>query len=283
MTEDGPDSVIVRYGEIFLKSSYVRNMFTGMLAVNIRHRLLKAKIDAKLSLGHHRLYLSTDRAQEAAKAVSSVLGVKSASPAYSSEPSFEAMSERALSICGGSLGGGSFSVRAKRSKDYPIKSTELEKRLGALIVGTYGNRVDLTNPSKTVHVEVNMDGARIFFDSFEGVGGMPYGSQSTVACVVGDLDGALSCFMMMRRGCKVAYVGDGKYIGKLNEYANPDIRAYGSLEEAVSGANALGVVLGETFHGFDASRDAGFDVPVYRPLFALPPDEVGRFLRMSGL
>ncbi|MBU0761539.1 MAG: hypothetical protein KKD39_00795 [Candidatus Altiarchaeota archaeon] len=275
------DSVIVRYGEIFLKSPYVRGAFTARLVSNIREKTKRH--DVKVHVGRHRIFLKTYNADAVADEVSSVFGVKSASPSYSTDSDFEMLSKKVIEVCEKLLGANSFAVRARRSSDYIIKSQELERRLGALIVERFGNRVDLTKPDMTVGVEIQGDNAYVFLKTLQCVGGLPYGTQAAVAAHVASRNDALACWMMMRRGCTLAYAGGVEYLEKLNDFATPKMKAYESLDEAVKLGGAHAVVVGETFENIDYTRERSYGVPVFRPLLALDKVGVERLMASSKL
>lgn len=62
--------------------------------------------------------------------------------------------ERTLCLAEKKLGQGeTFAVRCKR-RGFPIPSMEIERKVGAQIVKTMGNPVDLENPDKVVLVEI---------------------------------------------------------------------------------------------------------------------------------
>jgi tRNA uracil 4-sulfurtransferase len=280
---DNPDTAVVRYGEIFLKSPYVRNKFTSLLAECIKDRLKRKGISAKVKVGRHRLFLSSDSACDAAYEASRVFGVKSSSPAYLTLPDFESISHMALSIFDRGLEGKTFAVRAKRSPDYPIKSQELERLLGAEIASKYANKVNLSRPDVTLGVEASVEGAYLFTERFEGMGGLPYGSQGSVLALVEDRLDATAAFMLARRGCTIAYVGVQKYYHKISDFTYPYMKKYTNIAEAIEKTKPQGIVVGETIEDADHELDKSQNLPVFRPLYALPQSFMEKMEAISGI
>jgi thiamine biosynthesis protein ThiI len=276
------DTVIVRYGEIFLKSDYVRRQFTRKLVGNIKHALHQKGLTAQVTERRHRIYLSSDRAADVSKRVSHVFGVVSASPAVNvaSEPA--GLTDKAVEYAGSVMAEGSFAVKARRTKDYPLTSKELEARLGQAIKDEHSRPVDLSDPNTLIGVEVQGGRAFLYSRTDDGVGGLPYGTQGYLAAVVEDGKGALAAWMMMRRGCSILLVGDGGYAASLSRYSNPDVQVFDGIGQALA-SGALGVVSAETAAELDTKWGYALGVPVYRPLVGLDSDRLTNIVSAYGL
>jgi len=278
------DTVIVRYAEIFLKSDYVRRSFSNRLADNLRDALRRQGIDGKVVLGHHRLFIKAGQGEKAAQTTSNVFGVKSASPAVRASPDFDRLTESAMAFAGERVRDGSFAVKAKRSKDYPLDSRQMECKLGAAIVGRYGNRVDLDNPETLISVEAYADRAYLFSETFPGVGGLPYGTQGKVACQADDRLQALAAWMMMRRGCKIVLAGGASdYAAALAGYCSPQPTAYPTLAQALEDGEVKGIVSAQTLKDIDLESEKKQGLPVFRPLIGLDESQIGSLLARAGL
>ena len=105
--------------------------------------------------------------------------------------------------------------------------------------------------------------------NFDGLGGLPYGTQGNVAAQIQDENDALAAWLMMRRGCTIYAAGSGEYIEILNNYSNPHINHYSSLKAAVSDSKALGILCGQTLKNIDYSLENEYKLPVFRPLVGL--------------
>jgi len=72
------DTTIVRYGEIFLKSEYVKRMLEERLIESIK---LKSKVPHKIIRKRHRIYIESDDPDRAGEDIANIFGVTSASAA----------------------------------------------------------------------------------------------------------------------------------------------------------------------------------------------------------
>jgi len=274
--------VLVRYGEIFLKSEYVRKSFTNRLVLNIKAALAKEHVLADVILLRHRIILKSDQAEAAAQRVSNVFGVVSASPAVEVGSVISTLKSSVSEYAGMVLGSGSFAVRARRTKDYPLDSRELERMLGAEIKNRYANPVDLSNPGTTIGVEIHGSRAYIFSKTLKGIGGLPYGTQGFLGAFVEDGRGALAAWMMMRRGCGIHLIGSGEYVQALGRYSNPKPKVCKDAAEALA-SGALGVVSSQTLSDLDFSLDEMTQMPVYRPLIGLNELRIKELLQSTRL
>jgi tRNA uracil 4-sulfurtransferase len=229
-----------------------------------------------------RIFLESSAASEAAKRASRVFGVHSTSPAVRVPSALDGLTAYAVEYAGGVLGGGSFAVRARRSKDYPLESQMLERHLGAAIQGRYGSTVDLTSPDTTIGIEIHSDTAYVYSQTVPGVGGLPYGTQGALVGRAEDRLGALAAWMMMRRGCAMSLAGPGTYAEALSRFSRPDIEVHPSVGSALS-AGAAGVVVPQTLDTLDFSLERGLKAPVYRPLVGLSGGQVDALLSLAGM
>jgi thiamine biosynthesis protein ThiI len=102
----------------------------------------------------------------------------------------------------------SFRVSVTRSdKRLPFTSPQVEREIGGLIRLDRGWRVDLENPSLTIHIEMLTDRAFYYFGKERGAGGLPTGTGGRVACLLsGGIDSPVAAYRIMRRGCSVLLV-----------------------------------------------------------------------------
>ena len=170
MTVPEADRVLVRYGEIGLKSTRVQDRMEALLADNIRAALDAAGQPARVERERTRLYVypvpaapgptdpaetntgsqsgtestgkSTARVTDETKqtdieqltaTVANVFGVVSASPARTTPPRLAAITDALVEVAAACYDGGSFAVRARRAggnEAHPFASTDIEKRGG---------------------------------------------------------------------------------------------------------------------------------------------------------
>jgi len=192
--------IIVRYGEIGLKSQQTRRVMERRLVEN-----LKKALDGKVvRRGHGRIFVESD-SMEDARRIARVFGVVSTSIAVKTSSAMEELLKTGVEFAVKRLDRGkTFAVRARRKGSHPYKSTDVAVRLGAAIAQATGAKVDLENPDVTIHVEVRDRDAYIFDEVIAGVGGLPLGTQGrAIALVSGGIDSPVAAWMMMRRGVEV--------------------------------------------------------------------------------
>jgi thiamine biosynthesis protein ThiI len=206
-----PDRVLVRYGEIGLKSPGVRRHFESLLHNHLVFMLKRHGVEySNITRERGRFFIQTSETAASARVVSRVFGVVSASPVWTipSKPDkiiqqVKALTPHLLLV------GQSFAVRARRVKTHPLTSQEIAARVGAAIIEETGKAeqaalVNLDSPDVEIHIEVREKFSYIFTTAIEGPGGFPYGSQGTVLGLhSGGLDSPVAQWIMMKRGARV--------------------------------------------------------------------------------
>ncbi|WP_292373161.1 tRNA uracil 4-sulfurtransferase ThiI [Methanosarcina sp. UBA411] len=208
--EISSDVVIVRYGELALKSTGVRNWYEKILIKNIAAMLYSRDIPySQIRREWGRVFIeSTD--PRAAEAAADVFGIVSTSPALTTEPTLE----NAASVCAALakdliLEGESFAVKARRSGNHSFSSVDIGRACGDAIWSALEKegkhpRVNLSSPDKEVLVEMRQNLAYVYLKTFKGVGGLPLGTQgSMVVLMSGGLDSPVAAWLMMKRGVMI--------------------------------------------------------------------------------
>jgi thiamine biosynthesis protein ThiI len=205
------NQVLVRYGEIALKSAGIRGHFEVQLTRHLRAMLtLKDAPFDKIHRERGRFFIQTSEPLAIAEVAARVFGVVSTSPVWTvpSKP------EQILQLIGQLTPqlvrhGDSFAVRARRLKDMPFTSQELAAKVGAKIMETAKTAnqpvsVDLDKPDVEVHIEIRQKSTYIFTQIIPGPGGLPYGTQGMVIGLhSGGLDSPVAQWLMMKRGASV--------------------------------------------------------------------------------
>jgi len=219
-------TVLVRHGELGVKSDQVRIKMERQLQGHIDALLEDRSIPGTVRTERNRLYVRTDpeHIEDATEAATDAFGVVSASTAVRVEPELDAIlaaMKRATERC---YDGGAFAVRARRagsSDAHPFSSTDLEQEGGAAVGETIESlgaepTVDLDDPDFTVFVECRPEKAFVFLEKREGPGGLPLGSQRPlVALLSGGHDSPVAAWEAMRRGSPIVplYVDLGEFGG----------------------------------------------------------------------
>ena len=204
------DIVIVRYGELALKSPGVRNWYEKTLMRNISAMLDQRGIRySSVSREWGRIFIRTSD-QRAASAAADVFGVVSASFATAVDVSLESISEKCADIGAEFIAeGDSFAIRARRTGNHTFSSQDVGVKCGdavwqRLICEGKTPAVNLTTPDKEIFVEVRQKEAYVFTENSSGVGGLPLGTQGKmVALVSGGIDSPVAAWLMMKRGVEI--------------------------------------------------------------------------------
>lgn len=231
------DSVIVRYGEIFLKSEAVRRIFTRKLVHNVRMVLAREGIECEVIPKRLGLVIKTKQPEEAALRASNVFGVTSTSPAIETQDTLDAIKKASMKLAEYMIDSGtSFAVRSAKvaGKDYSRRDVEVE--VGDIIRTKKGANVNLTHPDETIYVEVQKNKAYVFNGKTPGVGGLPYATQGRLLALITDERSMLAAWMMMRRGCGIlpAYARENKETASYHEtleYFAPDKMRYITVQQ----------------------------------------------------
>ncbi len=202
--------VIVRYGELALKSSGIRNWYEKILIKNIVAMLDSRGIPySHIRREWGRIFIESTDAR-AAEAAADVFGIVSTSPALMAEPSLEKAARMCASLAQDLIQEGeSFAIRARRSGNHPFSSADVGKTCGDAVWSALEKegkhpRVNLSSPDREIFVEMRQKMAYIYLETFKGVGGLPLGTQgSMVVLISGGLDSPVAAWLMMKRGVMI--------------------------------------------------------------------------------
>jgi thiamine biosynthesis protein ThiI len=182
-------AILVRYGEVWLKSDSVRRQFEHVLAGNMKS-LFSA--GTRISVVPGRIWIHSNKAP---KELSHVFGVVSYSPVVVCDKNIEAIKAAARQITK-VWKSGTFAIRASRTdKSFPLNSKQLEIAVAELV----HLPVDLSDPKHTLSIEIR-DRAYLYDRTVAGPGGMPLGSAGKVAAQLRDADDLMAAWMLMKRG-----------------------------------------------------------------------------------
>jgi len=223
------DSVLVRHGELGVKSEQVRRKMEEQLADNLRAMLDARGLSGDFEQRRNRLFIHTDQPAGVTAAAADTFGVTSASAVTTVDPTLSAIEEALAATTREQYGGGTFAVNARRAGPataHPFSSTDIESDGGTAVweaIEELGTEpaVDLDDPDFELFVECRADEAYVFCEKRAGPGGLPLGTQRpVVALVSGGIDSPVAAWKLMKRGAPVIPV----YVD-LGDYGGPDHRA----------------------------------------------------------
>jgi len=196
-------TVIVRYGELALKSEPVRRRFERTLIESIENALGDIRHSIRTERG--RIFIDTSSAARTTKILSRIPGITSLSPAVRTNASLDAIKIQAAKIAKKVLSQGmTFAIRTSRTGEHAFSSREVNVEVGSLVLSLIkGTKVDLSHPDVEISIEVRGNDAYVFSSTIRGVGGLPVGTQGKVLAILSGSMNDAAAFLMLKRGCKV--------------------------------------------------------------------------------
>ena len=250
-------TLLVRYGELGIKSPGVRNRFEKRLASNIEDAFLARGIEGAVLREWGRFYVQTRDVDGALAVLTRTFGLVSVSPAEevpADLPTLCAhMAERSRALL---APGQSYAVRARRTGEQSFTSMDAQREVGAAIMVANREknlRVDLSTPDMEFFLEIRPDKAYFYQEVYPGPGGLPLGTQGRVTALLDGPESALAVWLTMRRGCTVLPLALSP--------VSADLQA--ALEALSQWAPAMKIVtvpVPETVKGPEARRRFGLEV-----------------------
>jgi len=199
------NSIVVRYGEIFLKSERVFRIYERKLIQNILDHLKTKNLKAEIKKERGRIFLFLDEIENATEVLKNIFGITSFSPAIylkttSKDELVDFIKKNYEEIIPKDK---TFAIRVNKAVETNYSSKELESYLGSFVE----RKVDLENPDMTINFDIRKIGTFVYTKVFEGVKGLPISSSGKVISLIsGGIDSPVASFFAMKRGCKVIYL-----------------------------------------------------------------------------
>ncbi len=275
--------LLVRFGEIALKSRYVRRQLRDRLVANIQDLFAAEGVECVTEADEARIYVHADDLVRARSILTRVFGVVSVSPAAEGHADLETLKSLAVqeAAAAGISAGTTFAVRPRRVGTHPFTSQDLARDIGGAILGACpGAKVNLDAPAHEIHVEVRMNRGYVFHETWAGPGGLPLGSQGRALALVDGDAGMVAAWMAMKRGCRVVVAAP---VGSKEPEAlrrwEPGLKvlemtATGSVDELVRVARAGAVFVGTRGEAFEPRGRPAVAVPVFEAVIGLRDDEI---------
>ncbi|MFQ6129268.1 MAG: tRNA sulfurtransferase [Candidatus Hadarchaeaceae archaeon] len=195
-------TVIVRYGEIALKSEPVRRRFERQLIENIR--LTLKGLDYKLRRERGRIFTDTRRPSAVIGRLAKTPGIVSLSPSLRTNATIDSITSVVVREAKKVLSPGmTFAIRTSRVGDHSFSSRDVNVSAGSAVLAEMkGVRVNLSTPELKIFVDVRGRDAYVFTKIVDGVGGLPVGTQGSIVALFSEsLNSSVSSYLMMKRGC----------------------------------------------------------------------------------
>ncbi|BDZ71232.1 tRNA uracil 4-sulfurtransferase ThiI [Methanobacterium petrolearium] len=229
--------IIVRYGEIGVKSPKVRGRFERKLIENIK-TVLPYPVDLKQG----RIFIYPNDLDKAVETLKKIPGIVSYSPAAKTKTKHDSIKElieiyiAELVEDGAFSSEDSFAIRCRRVGEHDFTSQEMAAYCGSVVNELTQSKVDLSYPDFELFVEVRQDKTYIYHQKIPGLGGLPVGTQGKVVALVSSgIDSPVATFLMMKRGCSVTMLNFNNY--PYTSGSNEKIlKIYEKLKEYSAGA-----------------------------------------------
>jgi len=278
-------TLLVRYGEIGLKSESVRRRFEQQLVKDIRTRHSIAGTQCIITQTRGRFFVDSDDWRRSCEILSRTFGVVSFSPATPVASDLPSLRRSVVDFAEPLLfKGASFAIRSRRSGSHPYTSQSLAADLGEAVMSAFsslGIGVDLDEPDVEISVEVREKTAYLFSSVLSGPGGMPLGTQGRVLCDLQSERGIASAWLMMKRGCSVLLVceDDGQADPLRSWYPNlRSVRTRGDLFDMAHENQCAGIALPLRLADLSNALPPKGNLPVFYPLVGMNEEEISGLL-----
>lgn len=193
--------ILIKYGELSTKKGN-RNFFINTLYNNVKSKLGMYDVSINKDRAKMTIKFRDEDLDDIVKIVGKVFGIHTFNIAYLCDSDEDAIKGTVMEVVS-NTNFNTFKVETKRSdKRFPIHSGDLNRILGGMILKNVPNiKVDVHNPDLLLKVEIREDGTYIYYNSFNGSGGYPVGTQPKgMLMLSGGIDSPVAGYLAMKRG-----------------------------------------------------------------------------------
>lgn len=193
--------ILIKYGELSTKKGN-RNFFINTLYNNIKSKLGMYDVSINKDRAKMTIKFRDEDLDDIVKIVGKVFGIHTFNIAYLCDSDEDAIKSTVMEVVS-NTNFNTFKVETKRSdKRFPIHSGDLNRILGGMILKNVPNiKVDVHNPDLLLKVEIREEGTYIYYNSFNGSGGYPVGTQPKgMLMLSGGIDSPVAGYLAMKRG-----------------------------------------------------------------------------------
>jgi thiamine biosynthesis protein ThiI len=277
--------LLVRYGELGLKSASVRRRFENALVDDIRKRHALARVPCVISSTRGRVFIDSDDWRKSSEILTRTFGVVSFSPVSEVGSEIEPLTSSAVKFSEQLMfGNATFAIRARRTGNHPYTSQTLAERLGEAVLERHrskGVRVSLGEPDIEIFVEVREKRAYLYSSVLSGPGGMPLGTQGKLLSLISSENGLASSWLMMKRGCTVINATTEPELASPLSRWCPNLKIVEpgkNLFEQAQEIECIGVALDWTFSEIERLKLPKGELPLFYPLVGMNDEEIAGLL-----
>lgn len=205
-----PELIIIRYSEIALKGKETRKQFEKTLIKNIKHAFKKEDIENEIKKEWGRIYLYTNKINEAIEILTKIFGITSISPAIRTTDKIIDISKKAQELTKILNKKTSFALRVTRTGEHSYSSQDIAIEIGKDIQDKTNASVNLSKPDFELFIEIRNENTYLYLEKLSAPGGMPLGTQGKVLSIINNPEAILSSWYIARRGCMPVFLLEDK-------------------------------------------------------------------------
>ena len=199
--------VLIKYGELTTKKDN-RNFFIKTLRKNIFNKLSSFSFD--IIDDYYRMFIipKNDDIEEIVECLKNIFGIHEIVITLSDEDRSEKnIKDLCLNLMN-ETEGKTFKVVTNRSdKSYPIKSMDMNNRIGGHILRNTSYKVDVHNPDVMLNVEIRRDRVYVYNNGIPGLGGYPVSTLGRALLMLsGGIDSPVAGYLTIKRGVELYYL-----------------------------------------------------------------------------
>ena len=200
--------ILIKYGELTTKKDN-RKYFINKLKENIFDKL--SSFDFEIIDDYYRMFIipnNSDDFDDIVNLLKDIFGIHEIVIAYSSEDlSLDNIKDMSLSLMKDNQNK-TFKVVTNRSdKSYPIKSMDMNDKIGGHILKNTSFKVDVHNPEVVLNVEIRKEAVYVYNESTPGPGGYPVSTLGRALLMLsGGIDSPVAGYLTIKRGVELYYI-----------------------------------------------------------------------------
>jgi thiamine biosynthesis protein ThiI len=206
MSKVAKKGILISFGELFLKSEGVRNIFIKRLINNLCFFLEKNNINFRAHFLRDKIFIETEEINKAQKIISNVFGIASFSNCfYTPVGSLEDLFSFVKSNYSGWIKEReTFALRVKTNiADFKGKKEKIIDEVAFIIK----RKVNLSKPNREIIIELRKNGWMLYFNKNKGAGGLPSSSAGKVLVLVsGGIDSPVASYFIAKRGAENVWI-----------------------------------------------------------------------------
>ena len=199
--------ILIKYGELSTKKGN-RNFFINTLHRSVVSKLKNYNVSIHKDRARMTVMFDDKDLDDIKSIIDKIFGIHTYHIATVCESEDTSIQETLLEVIRKETFN-TFKIDVRRSnKNFPIHSQDYNRVLGGLLLKNIdGIKVDVHNPDLWINVEIRDDHTYIYYNSYEGSGGYPVGTQAKgMLMLSGGIDSHVAGYLAMKRGVELEAV-----------------------------------------------------------------------------